>query len=260
MPTKLRAYDDLAGKVAVVTGGGSGIGRATAILLAGHGVKITLGDVDYAAAKDVVAKIEDMGGTAVFQHTDVRSDAECAALIACAVDRFGCLDIAFNNAGIIDNPPARTADVDPAVWQRVIDVNLTGIFNCMRHELKVMEKRGGSIVNTSSTSGLRGVRGGAAYCASKHGVLGVTRAAALEYGRFGIRVNAICPGFVDTALVTGEDSVFTQEKIDSVLRSSAMRRLGDPDEIASLVLWLCSADASFVTGAHYVADGGMTAG
>lgn len=255
-----RARYDFDGKVAVVTGGGGGIGRATALLLAERGAKIVVADVDDAAGKRVTAMIEGLGGTAVYHPTDVRRDAACAALVACAVARFGRLDIAFNNAGIIDNPPARTADVDPVSWQRVIDVNLTGIFNCMRHELKVMEQGGGCIVNTSSTSGIRGIRGGAAYCASKHGVIGLTRAAALEYGKFGIRVNAVCPGFIDTSLVTGEDSVFTPEKIDLALRSSALRRLGEPDEIARLVVWLCSAEASFVTGAHYVADGGMTAG
>jgi NAD(P)-dependent dehydrogenase (short-subunit alcohol dehydrogenase family) len=255
-----RTGNDFTAKVAIVTGGGSGIGRATAILLARRGAKVVVGDVNDAAAAEVVAVIERAGGVAVYQPTDVRRDTACEALVACAVDRFGQLDIAFNNAGIIDNPPARTADMDPSAWQRVIDVNLTGIFNCMRHELKVMEQRGGCIVNTSSTSGIRGIRGGAAYCASKHGVIGLTRAAALEYGRFGIRVNAVCPGFVDTALVTGEDSVFTPERVELALRSTALRRLGEPEEIARLVVWLCSAEASFVTGAHYVVDGGMTAG
>jgi NAD(P)-dependent dehydrogenase (short-subunit alcohol dehydrogenase family) len=251
---------DLTDKVALVTGGASGIGRATALLLAARGAAVVVSDVNDAAGHETVAEIERMGGRALYQRTDVTDDAACAALVHCAVGRFGKLDIAFNNAGIVDNPPARTAEMDPAAWHRVLAINLTGIFNCMRHEIRAMQQHGGAIVNTSSTSGLRGVPGGAAYCASKHGVLGLTKVAALEYGRYGIRVNAVCPGYVATPLTTGEGSVFTPEHLEAGVRRAAMRRMADPVEIARLVVWLCSDEASFVTGAHYSVDGGLTAG
>jgi NAD(P)-dependent dehydrogenase (short-subunit alcohol dehydrogenase family) len=260
MPATTGNRTDLSGKVAIVTGGASGIGRATALLLAARGAAVVVSDVDDEAGRGVASAIEDAGGRGLYQRADVRRDAECAALVDCAVDRYGRLDIAFNNAGIVDSPPARTADMDVATWQRVIDINLTGVFNCLRHELRAMQQQGGAIVNTSSTSGLRGMRGGAAYCASKHGVIGLSRAAALEYGRFGVRINVVCPGYVDTPLTTGQGSVFTQDRIDAGLRQAAIRRMAEPDEIARLVVWLCSPEASYVTGSYYAADGGLTAG
>jgi len=252
-----RTGTDFTAKVAIVTGGGSGIGRATAILLARRGAKVVVGDVNDAAAAEVVAVIERAGGVAVYQPTDVRRDTACEALVACAVDRFGQLDIAFNNAGIIDNPPARTADMDPSAWQRVIDVNLTGIFNCMRHELKVMEQRGGCIVNTSSTSGIRGIRGGAAYCASKHGVIGLTRAAALEYGRFGIRVNAVCPGFVGTRWFSDHFGAETYARIVELYKAAVpLDRVATAEDVAEVVTFFCSEGARHITGETMLIDGG----
>lgn len=245
-------------KVALVTGGASGIGRATALAMAQQGIRVAVADVNASGGRGTVQQIKRLGQQAIFVRTDVTRDAHCAALVAKTLKQFGRLDIAFNNAGVV-GVPLFTADYGISNWQRVIDVNLTGVFNCMTHELKAMKKAGGVIVNTASIMGLVGSAGGSAYCAAKHGVIGLTRAAALEYGRNGIRVNAVCPGYIATELTVGKTSLFTPKTLQAGLDKTALKRLAAPEEVAELVVWLCSDKASYITGASYTVDGGYTA-
>lgn len=247
-------------RVAIVTGGGSGIGRAAALQLATDGLRLVVSDIDEAAAQATVRLIEAAGGDAMSVRADVSQDADCEALVAQTVERHGRLDVAFNNAGIAGYP-LLTVDHSPAQWQRVIDVNLTGVFNCMRHEIRAMQRTGGgAIVNTASIMGLTGAPGGSAYCAAKHGVIGLTKAAALECGRDGIRINAVCPGYIDTPMTTGDDSIFPGGKLQHGVARTAIRRMAQPEEVAEMVVWLCSPRASYVTGASFTVDGGVTAG
>ncbi|MDP3138042.1 MAG: SDR family NAD(P)-dependent oxidoreductase [Burkholderiaceae bacterium] len=244
-------------KVALVTGAASGIGRATALLFASHGAALVIGDVDE-RGQALAADIRSRGGECVFQRVDIRRDDECASLVGAALDRFGRLDIAFNNAGI-GGAPMLTDRTPLALWRDIIDINLNGTFNCMVHELRAMLATGGAIVNTASIKGMTGARGAAAYSASKHGVLGLTRSAALEYGKQGIRINAICPGYIETPMTSGTEAALSPAVIGHMLAGAALRRMGQPAEVAELVLWLCSDKAAYVSGAHYVIDGGVTA-
>jgi len=251
---------DMQDKVVIVTGGAAGIGRATALLFAREGARVVVADMSEEAGRAVVGEIEEAGGQAFFQRVDVRRDEDCAAMVQATVDRYGRLDAAFNNAGVSGGTPALISDTGLAAWCQVIDINLTGVFQCMVHELKVMKAQGsGAIVNTASIMGLQGTPGGAAYSASKHGVIGLTRTAALEYGKYGIRVNALCPGYVETAMTVGGDADFARAYLDRVVGATALRRLGRPEEQAETVVWLCSDKASFVTGSHFVVDAGATA-
>jgi len=245
------------GKAAIVTGGASGIGRATALRFAQGGAKVVVADMSEAAGQAVVDEIRELGGEAFYQPVDVRRDEDCSAMVQAAMSRFGRLDLAFNNAGITGTL-ALTGEQPLENWRKVIDVDLTGVFQCMLHELKVMEA-GGVIVNTASIAGVTGLPGFAPYTAAKHGVIGLTRAAAKEYGRKGIRINAVCPGFVSTPMTVGTDTKAPDGAVDKAVAGTVLRRAADPNEIAELVLWLCSDKASFVTGAHYLVDGGYTA-
>jgi NAD(P)-dependent dehydrogenase (short-subunit alcohol dehydrogenase family) len=248
------------GRVALVTGGGSGIGRATALRLAADGAAVVVADVDGAAAEETVARIAHAVGPGRGRATttDVTDRDQVDAMVAVAVDELGRLDIAFNNAGT-SGAFAPTADADVDEWRRVLDLNLTGVFLCLRAELPPMVRGGGgAIVNTSSGAGLTGFAGLSAYVASKHGVVGLTRSAALEYARDGIRVNAVCPGTVRTPMLedfTGGD----EDALAAMGRMMPIGRLATPEEVAAAVAWLCSDEASYVTGHAMAVDGGALA-
>jgi len=246
------------GKVAMVTGASSGIGRAAALAFADEGARVALADVDIERGEETAANVEDVGVDAIFIRTDVSDRSSVADLVRGTVDRFGRLDFAFNNAGI-EGSQAQTADCTIENWNRTIGVNLTGVFLCMREEIpRMLDHGGGVIVNNSSVAGLVGFAGIPAYTASKHGILGLTKTAALEYATQGIRVNAVCPGVIDTEMITrfthGDAAV-----TDQLLETEPVARLGAPAEIADAVVWLCSERASFVTGHALAVDGGFVA-
>jgi NAD(P)-dependent dehydrogenase (short-subunit alcohol dehydrogenase family) len=245
------------GKVAIVTGGASGIGRSTALGYARAGASVSVADVDSAGAEQTVSMIESAGGRAIFVKTDVSDPSNCESLVKSTVGEFGRLDFACNNAGIAgeQNP---TADYSIDGWQQLIAVNLSGVFYCMKYELHAMlESGGGSIVNMASILGHVGFAGAPAYVSAKHGVVGLTENAALEYGQRGIRVNAVGPGFIRTPMI----SVLEQDPsvMQQIVAMHPIGRLGEPDEVAELVIWLSSDKASFVTGAYYPIDGGFLA-
>jgi NAD(P)-dependent dehydrogenase (short-subunit alcohol dehydrogenase family) len=249
---------ELDGKTAIVTGASAGIGQATALALAAAGAAVVVADIDAMRGEEVAAAIRAHGQRAVFVATDVRDDAQVAAMVARAVEEFGGLDVAFNNAGV-EGTPAVTHECSRENWDRTLAINLTGVWTCMRHEIpRMLERGGGSIVNCSSVAGLVGFTTIPAYTASKHAVVGLTRTAALEYAEQGIRVNAVCPGVIDTEMVAR----FTggrPEAAAAMVATEPVGRLGRPEEIADAVVWLCSDRSSFVTGQAIAVDGGFVA-
>jgi NAD(P)-dependent dehydrogenase (short-subunit alcohol dehydrogenase family) len=246
----------LQGKVALVTGAGSGIGREIAYQYAVAGAKVVVSDIDETSGAETVARIHERDGQAFFVRADTSKPGDNEALVRATIAQFGALDIATNNAGVA-GPSAPVGEYPIDGWDRVISVNLSGVFYGMRYQIPaMMQAGGGSIVNIASVLGQVGFRNAAAYAAAKHGVLGLARSAALEYGPHKIRVNTVGPGFIKTPLL---EKNMTPERATWLEGQHAMGRLGEPAEVAELVVWLSSGKASFVTGAYYAVDGGYLA-
>ena len=245
-------------KVALVTGGGSGIGRATALAFGNEGAKVVIDDINVEGGEETLRMIKSTGGEAIFVKADVSKGAEVEAMVQKAIETYGRLDCAFNNAGI-GEPLKRVAKTTEDNWDRVMATNLKGVYLCMKYEVPhMLKQKKGAIVNTSSLAGLKGLSGQAAYVASKHGVVGLTKSAAIEYATLGIRINAICPGVIDTPLIAPnmKDRPHVEK---GYIDMEPIGRLGKPEEIASAVLWLCSDEASFVVGSVFSVDGGVVA-
>ena len=251
----------LEGKVALVTGGASGIGQATAVVMAREGARVAVADRAEADAAATVALINAAGGQAIAIGGDVTREADVAAMVARTVAAFGRIDCAFNNAGIAGRAVGpvgqRSHELSQAAFDTMLAVNLTGVFLCLKHEVAQMlvQGGGGAIVNTASIAGLIGLATSAHYVAAKHGVVGLTKSAAIEYAQDGIRVNCVNPGYVATPMT--KETI--EERGQEILAKVPMRRFGVPDEIAEAVAWMCSDKASFMTGAAHVVDGGYYA-
>jgi len=245
-------------KVALVTGASSGIGRATALVFAREGAKVVVADLNVVGGEETVQLVKAAGGEAVFVETDVAQADSVEAMVQTAVDTYGRLDCAHNNAGV-EGVLSRTAEQTEQDWEPVIRINLKGVWLCMKYELPHMLQQGsGAIVNTASGAGLIGVKRMAAYVASKHGVIGLTKTAALEYAKSGVRVNAVCPGVIQTAMVE-RVSGRRPDVLEKMIAAEPIGRSGQPEEIAESVVWLCSDAASFVTGHAMAVDGGAVA-
>lgn len=245
----------LENKVAIITGAGSGIGRSTAMLFASEGAKVIISDVNEAHGNSVVDEITKNGGTATFIKADSSKPEDNEALVKQTLDKYGALDIAVNNAGI-GGPLAATGEYPLDGWKKVIDINLSGVFYGLRYQIPAMLKNGGSIINVASILGQAATKFSPAYVAAKHGVVGLTKAAALEYADKKIRVNSIGPGYIKTPLVMNSLDAST---LNGLVGLHPIGRLGESEEVAELLLWLASSKASFVTGAYYPIDGGYLA-
>jgi NAD(P)-dependent dehydrogenase (short-subunit alcohol dehydrogenase family) len=246
----------LDGKAGLVTGAAGGIGRACALRLAREGCRVVVSDLESARARgeETAALIAKAGGAAEFVSCDVCSEDDCSALVARVVERHGRLDLAVNNAGI--GYHGRLADMPTEDFDRVLAVDLRGVFLGMKHQIRQMLRNGGgAIVNVASNAGVQAVKYLGAYTAAKHGVVGLTKCAAIEYAEDGIRVNAVCPGAIQTALAEG----ISEERLAQIVFPQALRRLGRPDEVAAVVAWLCSDESSFVTGVPLPVDAGSLA-
>ncbi|MFQ5933325.1 MAG: SDR family oxidoreductase [Dehalococcoidia bacterium] len=243
------------GKVALVTGGSGGIGRATSLAYAEEGAKVVVADVLVENGQETVRMIEDSGGEATFVEADVSKAAEVEAMVDKVVEAYGRIDFAYNNAGI-EGVLVYTHEYPEQMWDKVIDINLKGVWLCMKYEVPYMLKQGGgAIVNTSSIAGLRGAANWSVYTASKHGVIGLTKSAAIEYGPNGVRVNAVCPSIIQTPMY---DRALAGHE-EQYIRAHPLRRMGTPEDVARVVIWLCSDSASFVTGQATLVDGGYLA-
>ena len=250
---------DLDGKVAIITGGTSGIGRDTAVLFGRHGAKVVLAGRRQADGEETLKQVRAAGGDGLFVKTDVAKSGDVEALVKKTVEKFGRVDTAFNNAGI-EGTWVPIVDQTEKDWDELIDINLKGVWLCLKYEIQQMLKqgKGGTIVNMSSVAGLMGTPAAAPYGASKHGVIGLTRTAALEYAHQKIRVNAVCPAVIETPM--GERLFGAPEARQWALSKHPIGRFGQPMEIAEAVLWLCSEKSSFMTGHYMVLDGGFLVG
>ncbi len=250
----------LEGKIALVTGGGNGIGRETALVMAREGARVAVADFEPEAARETVGLINSAGGQALSLSGDVTIAAQMQAMVDATLAAYGRLDCAFSNAGIapyqVDATAQKTHEWSEASFDRMIEVNLKGVWLSMKHEIpSMLAAGGGAIVNTASIAGLIGLKGATAYVAAKHGVIGLTKSAAMEYATDGLRVNAVCPGFITTRM-----TAWTREnRGDAIINRTPMARFGEPRDIAEMVLFLCSDRAGFTTGAAYEVDGGWTA-
>lgn len=246
------------GKVAFVTGAANGIGRAAALAFSREGASVVVADISEQGNRDIARIIEEAGGRALAVRCDVTRADDVKTALDKVVEAFGRLDFAFNNAGV-EQPIIPAADVTEEEWGRIIDIDLRGVFLCMKYEIPLMLKQGGGgvIVNTSSGAGVKGFAGQAAYCAAKHGVIGLTKAAALDYAKSNVRVNAVCPGIIETPMMD-RFSGGTPEGRARVIAQEPVGRMGKPEEIGAAVVWLCSDSAAFVTGHALVVDGGQT--
>jgi NAD(P)-dependent dehydrogenase (short-subunit alcohol dehydrogenase family) len=245
----------LESKVAIITGAGSGIGKATAELFAKEGAKVIVSDINETNGTGAVEEIKKAGGEAFFIKADSSKPADNEVLVNEAVKKYGALDIAVNNAGI-GGPLGQTGEYPIDGWQKVIDINLSGVFYGLRYQIPAMLQKGGSIINIASILGQAGTKFSPAYVAAKHGVVGLTKAAALEYADKKIRINSVGPGYVNTPLVKNN---LNDDALNALVGLHPIGRLGESEEIAELILWLASSKSSFVTGAYYPADGGYLA-
>lgn len=249
---------EFGGKVVFVTGAASGIGRATALAFAGQGASVVAADLAEAANRETAELIVQRGGSAIAVRCDVTRGDQVKAALAATIERFGRLDFAVNNAGIEPRQPAAAADYDEDEWDLILDINLRGVFLCMKQQIPlILQQGGGAIVNLSSVAGVVGIRSSAAYTAAKHGVIGLTRAAALDYADQNLRINAVCPGYIETPMIDRAVGVGEAARSE-VNAQQPTGRMGRPEEIASAILWMCSAGAGYLVGHALVVDGAMT--